>query len=253
MHPGQIGLQLYTVRALATEDFLDALRRVAEIGYPAVEFAWLHGHTAAMVRAEMNASGLVAPSAHVSYASLRTDPETVCADLHTLGCEYVIIPWLGEEHRADVESARSFVATLNPLAETVAACGLKLGYHNHDFEFAPLPGGDGVTLWDLILEETDPHLVFLELDCYWSTFGGGDTLALLRAQPNRYPLLHFKDMLGQGDQRHDAPIGAGYLDFQPILEATAGTTLWYIVEQDEPADPMADIQASLQGMTALTR
>jgi sugar phosphate isomerase/epimerase len=251
MRPEQIGLQLYTVRTLATTDFLGALRAVAEVGYPAVEFAGLHGHTAAMVRAEMNASGLVAPSAHVAYATLRADPETVCADLHTLGCEYVIIPWLGEEYRSDVEAARSFVATLNPLAETVADCGLKLGYHNHDFEFAPLPGGDGVTLWDLILSETDPARVVLELDCYWSTYGGADTLALLRANPERYPLLHFKDMLGEGADRHDAPIGTGHLDFQPILEATAGTTAWYIVEQDDPADPQADVKTSLQGMIAL--
>ena len=252
MKPGQIGLQLYTVRSLATTDFLGTLRAVAEIGYPAVEFAGLHGHTAASVRAEMNATGLVAHSAHVPYATLRADPESVCADLHTLGCEYAVVPWIGEEYRADIESARAFVATLNPLAGTVADCGLKLGYHNHDFEFAPLAGGEGVTLWDLILAETDPNLVVLELDCYWSEYGGADTLALLQAHPERYPLLHFKDMVGDGAERHDAPIGAGHLDFRPFIEASSSTGQWYIVEQDDPSDPLADIRTSLQGMTNLS-
>jgi sugar phosphate isomerase/epimerase len=248
----QIGLQLYTVRTAAADDFLGTLRAVAAMGYPAVEFAGLHGQTAAVVRAEMNATGLKAPSAHVPYANLLGDAEAVCADLHTLGCEYAIIPWIGEEHRDSVEAARKFVATINPIAEAVAGCGLTLGYHNHDFEFAPLAGGDGTTLWDLIMAETDPAQVMLELDCYWSTYGGADTLALLKASPERYPLLHFKDMQGDGADRHDAAIGTGNLDFAPILEATAATTEWYIVEQDVPADPLVDAETSLRGMQALT-
>ena len=85
MNRDQICLQLYTVRTLATTDFLGTLRAVAEMGYPAVEFAGLHGHTAAEVRAEMNAGGIKAPSAHVQYATLLTDAEGVCSDLHTLG------------------------------------------------------------------------------------------------------------------------------------------------------------------------
>jgi sugar phosphate isomerase/epimerase len=253
MKRDQIGIQLYTVRTIATTDFLDTLRKIAEMGYPAVEFAGLHGHTAAEVRAELNASGLKAPAAHVPYASLLTDTEAVCSDLHTLGCQYAVVPWIGQEHRNSVDAAREFVATLNPIAAEVAQCGLRLAYHNHDFEFAPIPGGDGVTLWDLIMTETDPATVQLELDCYWSTYGGADTLALLKASPERYPLLHFKDMQDSGADRHDAPIGTGHMDFGAILDATAGATEWYIVEQDNPADPLADAKTSLQGMTALTQ
>jgi sugar phosphate isomerase/epimerase len=252
MNRDQIALQLYTVRTAAATDFLGTLRAVAEMGYPAVEFAGLHGQTAAAVRAELNATGLRAPSAHVPYANLRNDTEATCADLHTLGCEYAIIPWIGEEHRNSLDAARTFVATINPIAEKVAECGLKLGYHNHDFEFAPLAGSKGTTLWDLIMAETDPNLVSLELDCYWSTYGGADTLALLKRAPERYPLLHFKDMLGEGADRHDAAIGTGHTDFRPILDATATTTRWYIVEQDVPADPLADAETSLRGMQALT-
>jgi sugar phosphate isomerase/epimerase len=253
MKRNQIGIQLYTVRTVATTDFLGTLRAIAEMGYPAVEFAGLHGHTAAEVRAELNASGLKAPAAHIPYASLLTDAASVCSDLHTLGCQYAVVPWIGEEHRNSVDAAREFVATLNPMAAEVAQCGLQLAYHNHDFEFAPIPGGDGITLWDLIMAETDPASVLLELDCYWSTYGGADTLALLKASPERYPLLHFKDMQGTGPDRHDAPIGTGQMDFRAILDATAGTTEWYIVEQDNPADPLADAKTSLTGMTALTQ
>ena len=102
MNRDQICLQLYTVRTRATTDFLGTLRAIAEMGYPAVEFAGLHGHTAAEVRAELNASGIKAPSAHVPYATLLTDAEGVCSDLHTLGCQYAIVPWIGEEHRNSI-------------------------------------------------------------------------------------------------------------------------------------------------------
>ena len=251
MNRDQICLQLYTVRTRATTDFLGTLRAIAEMGYPAVEFAGLHGHTAAEVRAEMNAGGLSAPSAHVPYATLLTDAESVCADLHTLGCQYAIVPWISEEHRNSIEAAKAFVATLNPIAQEVAQCGLQLGYHNHDFEFAPIPGGDGTTLWDLIMAETDPSLVLLQLDCYWSTYGGADTLGMLKASPKRYPLLHFKDMQGEGADRHDAPIGTGHMDLRSIIDATKGTTEWYIVEQDNPEDPLADARTSLEGMQSL--
>lgn len=252
MQQNQIALQLYTVRTTAATDFLGTLRAVAEMGYPAVEFAGLHGQSAAAVRAELNATGLKAPSAHVPYVNLLNDAESVCADLHTLGCEYAIIPWIGEEHRNSLDTARKFVATINPIAEKVAECGLQLGYHNHDFEFAPLAGGNGATLWDVLMAGTDPNLVVLELDCYWSTYGGADTLALLKHHPERFPLLHFKDMQGEGANRHDAAIGVGHMDFRPILQATAATTRWYIVEQDKPADPLTEAQTSLHGMLALT-
>ena len=106
-------------------------------------------------------------------------------------------------------------------------------------------------MWDMIMAETDPAFVKLELDCYWSTYGGADTLALLKAAPERYPLLHFKDLQGEGTNRHDSPIGTGHMEFGPILDATAGTTEWYIVEQDVPTDPLADAETSVRGMRAL--
>ena len=253
MKRDQIALQLYTVRTVAAPDLIGTLRAIAEMGYPAVEFAGLHGQTAAAVRAEMNSTGLLAPSAHVPYVRLLTETEAACAELSTLGCGFAVVPWIGEEHRSTVDAARRFVETLNPIGQTVRDCGLQLAYHNHDFEFAPLPGGDGATLWDLIMAGTDANLVKLQLDCYWSTYGGADTLALLKSAPERYPLLHFKDMLGSGKDRHDAPIGTGHMEFGAILTATAATTAWYIVEQDTPEDPLADAKVSLTGMNALTQ
>ena len=248
MRRDQIALQLYTVRDLARVDLPGTLRKVAEIGYPAVEFAGLHGHSAKHIRAVLDEVGMTAPAAHVPYARLQADAFAVFADLTTLGAHYAIVPWIGEEHRTG-DAARRFVGTLNGLGERAKAAGLKLGYHNHDFEFAPLDGssGSGGTMWDLILAETDPALVALELDLYWVEYGGGDTMALINAAPERYELLHVKDMTGEGDARKDAPIGAGSLDLAAIAGGSDATT-WYVVEQDTPADPLADVATSLAGM-----
>lgn len=245
MRRDQIALQLYTVRDLAKEDLPGTLRTVAEIGYSAVEFAGLHGHSAKDIRAVLDEVGMTAPAAHVAYARLTDAGDPVFEELTTLGCEYAIVPWIGEEHRTG-DAARRFIATLNPLGERAKAAGLTLGYHNHDFEFRPMDGGG--TMWDLIVAETDPALVALELDLYWVEYGGGSTTELIAQAPERYQLLHFKDMTGEGATRKDAPIGTGSLALAPIASGTGAHTKWYIVEQDVPSDPLADVATSLAGM-----
>lgn len=253
MRKDQIGIQLYTVREVAKNDFLGTLSALAGMGYPAVEFAGLHGHSAEAVRAHLDSVGLRASSAHVPYARFVDELDSVVAEMKTLGCEFAIVPWIGPEIRGSVETARSFVASLQEIGKKVRDAGLRFGYHNHDFEFAPLAGSNGTTMWDLILTETDPSVVELELDVYWVAYGGADPAALVFAQPERYPLLHFKDMTGSGADRKDAPIGTGTMDFTPLIATSAATTSWYIVEQDNPSNPLADAETSLRGMQGLVR
>lgn len=251
MRQDQIALQMYTVRTVAKNDFLGTLRKVAEIGYPAVEFAGLYDHRPEEVRATLDEAGLKAPAAHVAFARMEADVDAVCDEMKTLGCEFAVVPWIGPEHRADLDSARRFISALTEVGTQVRERGLRFGYHNHDFEFASLDGANGTTLWDLLLNESDPAIIELQLDFYWVTYGGGDPAALVSQAPERYPLLHFKDMTGEGDSRKDAPIGTGSMQFEALAAATAATTEWYIVEQDVPADPLADVATSLKGMQRL--
>src|SRR5687768_3346918 len=117
MRQDQIALQMYTVRTVAKDDFLGTLRKVAETGYPAVEFAGLHDHGPEEVRATLDEVGLKAPAAHVAFARLQADPIAVCDELQTLGCEFAVVPWIGPEHRADRESARRFIAALTEVGK----------------------------------------------------------------------------------------------------------------------------------------
>ncbi len=251
MRRDQIALQLYTVREAAGQDFVGTLKRVAEMGYPAVEFAGFGGLSAPDLRARLDEFGLKAPSAHIPYASLVEDAAKATADLKTLGTEYAVVPYIGNEHRESVDAAKRFAASLNPIARTVTDAGLKFAYHNHDFEFRPIPDGSGKTMWEILQEETDPATVAFELDIYWVAYGGGDALAILQANPARYPLLHFKDMTGEGDARRDAPVGEGTVDWGPFLTASEGTSHWFVVEQDTPDDAFPDVERSLRAMEKL--
>ena len=96
MNKSQIGLQLYTVREVAKNDFLGVLSKVAAMGYPSVEFAGLHGVDARSVRAHLDSIGLRASSAHVPYQRFLDDTPGVVEEMKTLGCNYAVVPWIGE-------------------------------------------------------------------------------------------------------------------------------------------------------------
>lgn len=236
-----LGLQLYTVRAAAAADLSGTLDALAAIGYREVEFAGLHGHPAAAVRAMLDRAGLVAPGGHVSLEDLDQRFEEVAATATTLGHRYVIVPWLEERWRTPAGYAA--VATrLNQLGRTLHDRGLRLGYHNHQFEFAPLAGGG--TGYDLLVQQTDKDLVTFELDLFWARDGGADSLALFRRYRDRFRLVHVKDRGADGRQ---VTVGRGIMDWATLLAAArqAGVRHWFI-EQDDAADPLEFARDSWQ-------
>ena len=137
--------------------------------------------------------------------------------------------------------------TSGPIADVLGARGITLGYHNHDFEFASL---EGSTAWDVLLAEL-PAGVELEVDVYWVSVGGSDPVTAIRAGGDRVRMLHMKDR-ARGTEPHDAPAGEGVLDFPAIVGAAreAGVD-WYIVEQDRPADELADIASAARYLASL--
>jgi sugar phosphate isomerase/epimerase len=243
----QIALQLYTVRGLAAIDLPGTLRSVAAAGYRAVELAGLPETAPSKLARLLGEAGLRVVAAHEGIERLRDDAKAVADRLATVGCPRLIIPWMPEEDRRTVDDVRRFAAELGGVARTFAERDIRLGYHNHAFEFAPL---DGTTVWDVLLAELPPE-VDLELDVYWAAFGGRDPVAEIRATADRVRLLHMKDRAA-GPEPHDAPPGEGTLPFPQIIEAgRAAGVEWYIVEQDEPREPLADIARGLRYLESL--
>jgi sugar phosphate isomerase/epimerase len=245
MRRGQIALQLYTVRELATRDMIGTLRQLAEMGYGAVEFAGFGGVPPDELRAVLDELGMRAASAHVPLGDWTDDPGRVLADLDVLGCRHAAVPIMAPEHRESEETVARFAEDLNGIAAVCEVAGIGLSYHNHDFEFARL--GDA-TLWEVLVRETDPRLVGLEVDVYWARYAGVDPEGLLRDVADRVSVLHLKDM-APDEERSDAPVGEGTMPWDRLLAAgDAAGVEWYVVEQDHPNDPMQDVRRSLENL-----
>ena len=238
----RVGLQLYTLRALMAEDVPATLEAVARIGYREVEFAGTFGHSPATVRAWLDAAGLTAPAAHVGIPEL-TDPglDAAIEAALTIGHRWLVLPWLDESMRT-AEGYRRAADLLNAAGARAAAHGIRVAYHNHAFEFDPLPGG--TTGFAILADGLDAALVDLEIDLHWSAVGGADALELFERWPGRFPLTHLKDLTAAGEM---ADVGAGVIDWAGILaRAEQAGFAHHFVEHDNPDDPLASATASFR-------
>jgi sugar phosphate isomerase/epimerase len=247
MRTDQIALQLYTVRDRLAIDLPGTLQAVAAAGYRAVELAGLPEIATDELVGLLRQSGLQPVAAHEGIERLRGDAGAVADRLTEIGCPRVIVPWMPEEDRRTTDEVRRFAAELGDLARRFAGRGIGFGYHNHSFEFAPL---DGTTVWDVLVSELSADVV-LELDVYWASVGGRDPETLIREHGDRIRLLHMKDRTA-GHEPHDAPAGEGTLAFPRIVDAARAAGVdWYIAEQDEPHDPLANVSRALRYLESL--
>ncbi len=244
MNTDSIALELYTVRDETARDFAGTLRRVADIGYKAVEFAGYGGLSAEQQRDLLADTGLTAASTHVGLDILAHAPDDAIAYCKAIDCRYLVLPGLPNDHR-NPEALRALAPRLDDLGRRCQEQGITFGYHNHDWEFAG--HANSTTLLDLLLDATDPALVALELDAYWAAYAGVDAVAYLQRRAGRVPLIHLKDMT---PERTFAEVGDGTLDMGALITAarTAGAR-WYIVENDAPTIP--SLESARRSLTNL--
>lgn len=243
----RIGLQLYTVRREMQQSVDRTLARVAEIGYKEVEFAGYFGKTPREIRALLDANGLTAPSAHsADLDSIRRRWTQTMDDAQTIGHQYLVCASLPGAERTLAGYYR--VADLfNRAGEEALARGMKLGYHNHAFEFETFP--DNVAPYDILLTRTDARFVQFQMDLYWMRRGERDPLFYFSTYPNRFYSLHVKDMAANGEM---ADVGAGRLPFAVYFARAQDVGVrHYFVEHDNPPDPWASITASFRHLRAL--
>lgn len=244
---GPAGLQLYTVRSLLERDYPGTLARVAALGFREVEFAGLYpSPSAAETRSMLDRHGLSAPSGHAEYEALARDPGAELQKANELGQRFVVCPSVDEHHRRTLDDWKRIARDFNRIGEQARRAGLTFAYHNHDFEFRPVAGQ---VPYDLLLAETDPALVRLEMDFYWMARAGKDPLAYFREYPGRFPLVHLKDMSADSSI---VEVGSGTIDFGRLLaEAKHAGIVHAFIEHDDPADPMKSAEASLRYVRGL--
>ena len=190
------GLQLYTVRDALGVDLEGTLRSVAAIGYREVELAGLPGVTAEAMHASLKRHGLDAPSMHAGYDRLRARLRCRSRRGAHPRSDYLVCPSVDAGERKTADDWKRVCQTLNRIGRIVRSRGLVLAYHNHDFEFVPF--ADGTTPFHLMMTETDPRDVKLELDVYWVAKAGQDPVQYLKDSQDRILLVHLKDLASDG-------------------------------------------------------
>lgn len=195
-----LGIQLFSVREdIAPEQLDDTLSRLALMGFTHVEPYRILENTAGLGSA-MAASGLRAVTAHANIIDL--DREVLVAAAAELGIGTIIIPWVDPSTIADRAGVELLAERINDAARFAHGFGIRVGYHNHDFEFRQLV--DGVPAWELLVQLLDDEVV-LELDTYWASVGGADVFELIPRIGDRIRFLHVKNEPPDPDD--PAPLG----------------------------------------------
>ena len=243
----KIGLELYTVRGALDQDFAGTIARVAKVGYKEVELAEFFAHlpelnpSAKQAREILQANGLVSPASHVPYSALSPEnlPRVIEAST-VLGHTYIVNPSIDRALLKQPDGWKRAAETFNRAGEAAKKAGIQMAYHNHVEEFKPLAGGK--LPYDVLLEETDPQLVAMEMDLGWAHEAGADPLAYFAKYPGRFHLVHVKDFTRD---RAMTDVGKGEIDWKGIFsKAEVGGIEHYFVEFDNPTDPFATIEAS---------
>ncbi|MFN7920137.1 MAG: sugar phosphate isomerase/epimerase [Bryobacteraceae bacterium] len=260
-----LGVQLYTVRDVMPKQPKETIQEIAKIGFKEIEGTWAGFEN---VLPMLREAGLKPVSLHVpgalatgNWKAWGSDPmtwEQVAAKVKGWGIPYMVIPYVRPDERGKtLDHYRKFSDELNKGGEAAAKMGLKLAYHNHAFEFAPM---EGSSPFQVMMERTTAK-VGLEMDVFWVTVAGQDPLALLGKYKGRVPLVHLKDMAKGTANRYDErvertafkEVGNGTLDFGKILKAgRAAGVVHYFVEQDQcPGNPLDSLRQSYQAVRKL--
>lgn len=241
-----IALQLYTLRDALKTDFAGTIRRVADIGYPAVEAAGEYGGTPAQAKMRFDSLGLQISSAHGVLHNGETAPQILDL-LGALGINTFVCAWGDREHFHSLDAIQKFCERINEVDQGLQAHGARIAYHNHDHELHPLP--DGSLPFVRMMDYLNPSVIF-EVDTYWVQVGGANVIEVLKQFGSRAPILHIKDGSTRlGDAK--TAVGDGAMDFPPILAAHDAD--WLIVELDDcDTDMMTAVERSFAYLSRLT-
>lgn len=247
------GIQLYTLRDFVGKDLKGTLDKIAAAGYTDVEtFGWAPGNTffgktPAEFSALIKNAGLKTTSGHYLPENFlfkkgsADEWKQIAEAAATLGQEYTTVPWIPDQFRTP-EIYKAMAEKLNEAAEISKKAGIKVAYHNHDFEFAPV--GDAFGL-DYLLKNTSPDLVDFELDIYWAVVAKKDPIDLFKQYKGRFAMWHVKDMHREVPAKN-TEVGSGSIDYKAIFKhaSTSGLKHFYVEQENFDMEAFASIKKS---------
>lgn len=269
----KVGLQLYSVREDLEKDFEGTLRKVKDMGYDYVEFAGFFDKSAEEVKSVLDEIGLIPISVHQGNQLFIEKGIEAVDYLKTIGFEYCAIPWYEKEKLKGSEAWENTKKEFKAYSDALKAAGIKLLYHNHDFEFEK---ADGKYKINYIYDELGLDVIEPEFDTCWVKYAGEDPCKYIEKYSGHVEVLHLKDfvckhpggavyaLIDKNGKEQPAsvsdngfkfvPVGSGVQDFTAILEAAekAGTE-YIIVEQDSSPDrpPLEAVKMSREYLKTL--
>lgn len=278
-----IGLQLYTLGDMPVKDLDGTLAKLAAVGFTDIELPNFYNRKPADLRAAADKAGVRYSSIHMNMPgpftggtlSLMSSPQEIADGLNTLGIYQVFMPLcplpdgfsipqgknpqvaIGDALReAGADHWKRTATLLNERAAALKPFGISLGYHNHNMEFAPLPGG--MTGWEILMKETDPSLVNFELDLGWTSAAGLDPAVELGKLKGRVKAVHMKDVKATTKTNYvmsqdPTEVGSGRLQWAKILPAAQAAGVQHFYVEQEPPFAMDRLAAVTKSHGFLSR
>ncbi len=226
--PGAVS---YTFRADLTKDMPGTLDKIKAMGITNMEFSGLFNKTPEELRTLLDERGMRCNSLGVCYVDLQKDADKVIRIAKSLGAEFVrvaSIPHPGDFKDLPADAVKQAAIDFDIFGKKLKENGLTFCYHNHGPEFKPAGElGDG-TFFDYLVQKTDPKYVSFEMDVLWVYWPGADPLALLKKYPDRFKLMHVKNVkkgIPRGGASTNVPVGEGQIDMEAVLKAAQKTAI----------------------------
>jgi len=239
-----IGLALYTVKDECEKDFKATIKRVAKIGYKGLEFAGFYGMDARELKKLTKDLGIKAVNAHISLENMEKNFRENIEYSKALGIESITIPWLSEEKRSDRDVYLRTCELIIKLSDKCSKAGIQLCYHNHDFEFIKI---NGDYMLDILFKNSIN--LKMELDTFWSSYAGINTVEYMKKNAAKLHYIHLKDM-AKNTKPLFTEVGEGCLDIRSFIHTAKNLGIeWAFIEQDIcKRNPFDSIKLSLKNV-----
>ena len=246
-----LGIASYTFRDQWKNGVPETLDIIQKLGFKTYEGGAPKGVDPVEFKKMLADRGISIPSTGTGFEELENDPQGVADRAKALGASYVMCAWIpharGQFSKADADRA---IKAFNAGGKVLKENGITFKYHVHGYEFQPYGSG---TLFDYLVENTDPNYVSLQMDVMWTHFGGGDPVGLLKKYGKRWVSLHLKDfrkgapkdMTGLTGPENDVPLGEGELDFPGILREANKIGIKHMFVEDESEKELETLPKSI--------
>lgn len=284
-----IGVQLFSVPSGLEKDFEVTITSLAYMGFKEIELFGPYPYSAqsakdrwaaitpmlgfsgsgyfgkkeAYLKSILDANGLTIPAMHTDLETLEQKMDSLGKAANVLGFEYVILPAIPEERRKTLDDYKKMADTFNTIGAAAKKRGIKFAYHNHGYGLSEV---DGQIPLNLLLDHTDPDLVFLEMDLFWTIAGRANPIQYLKKYSGRYHCMHVKDMKEMKNFSGDGgnpsqwmalfpnmtSAGKGVVDLKSIIPvALQNGVKHFFVEQDMVQNPHLALKSSFEYLETL--